>query len=379
MKRPSVLILTSNFGSDHQQIATTLAKNLNSQGFNPVISDLFNESFPVMANIAQKCLQKIHSISTRMSNWFYFGNQKLHVKGFMHLSQSLSKKRLHSLMKEHRPVFIISTYPLQQAPSIKNHINNCIPLYTIITDYQIHPCSINPNQSATRYFVCSDSVKKTLLTHTIKEKVITNSGIPLRTKFENTKSLDTSSIYQKYYLSPHKKIITVLAGAHRTLNDIRELCQLLLQNPTHQIVAICKKNDRLFEKLIPLAYRYPDSFRLLEDVEEIHELLAISHFLVTKPNVITITEAAALQLPLILTKPTSVHEAENAHYFAEKGAAVTSSSIKETYEHIKQLSRNKVLVEKIKNELAKIHLESLPLNAQTRHRAGGLSPSAVTR
>ena len=44
--------------------------------------------------------------------------------------------------------------------------------------------------------------------------------------------------------------------------------------------------------------------------------------MITKPGGITLSEAAALQVPVILYKPVPGQENENAMYFERKGAAV---------------------------------------------------------
>jgi processive 1,2-diacylglycerol beta-glucosyltransferase len=357
MRRPSVLILTSSIGNDHQQIASVLAEDLYKKGFDPVISDLFAESYPVMANLVQKIMKREFSFFGRMINWLYSGIQQVKTKGFLHPFYHGGKNQLYSLINEHQPVFIISTYPIQKTAYQIKLSDDSIPTYTVIADYQVNPNWINPSPAVDHYFVCSDTVKRELLKQNVSVNRITKSGIPLRTKIETTiNKIDKSAVYQKYYLSPHKKIIIVHTSSQKELKNIQGLCQLLLQNPKHQIVAICEKNDNSFEKLIPLAYRYPDSFRLLENVKGVHELYSISHCLITRPSIVTLNEAAVAQVPLILTNPITDQQALNAKYFAENGAAITTNSIKETIEHIKSLSQNKGLIETMKKKLSKIHI-----------------------
>lgn len=74
------------------------------------------------------------------------------------------------------------------------------------------------------------------------------------------------------------------------------------------------------------------------------------------------TESAALQIPLILYKPVPGQEAENAKFFAEKGAALISYSNKDTFRHIQRLFQDESLVIKLKNSQNNIYH---PFSAKT--------------
>jgi processive 1,2-diacylglycerol beta-glucosyltransferase len=352
LRSPTALILTARYGSGHLQAANALAFELNQRGFEPVISDLFGESYPLFSNITQSLFVKSFSYNPSFYKWFYYGTKKVNSKGLSQFSRYLGRKRLQELMNEHLPYFVISTFPLHAAPFVIKKSRFSIPTYTVITDYCIHPYWINP--LIDHYFVASESVKTSLIKQNIKEKRITVSGIPIRSEFEIP--IDTTSVYQKYHISPNKKVITILAGALGVLKNAKELCKLLLNNPSYQIVVVCGKNKNLYERLLEFAFLYPDSFRLFGYVEEIHELLTISHCLITKPGGITLTEASALQVPLILYNPVPGQEAENARHFEENGAALVSRSLIETIEHVQRLSCNEELVRTMKKELNNMYI-----------------------
>ncbi|WP_141430482.1 MGDG synthase family glycosyltransferase [Bacillus sp. 03113] len=355
--RPSVLILTARYGSGHLQVANVIAEELKTNGFKPVVSDLFGESHPAFSNITQSLFIKTFSYGSSFYKWFYYGTNKLPSKRLAHFSQYLGRKRLLELIIDNRPVYVLSTFPLHVAPFTIKKAKYLIPTYTVITDYCVHPYWINP--FIDHYFVSSQSVKTSLIQQNIHKQKITISGIPIRPEFERL--FDKKAIYQKYHLSPQKKVITILAGAHGVLKNVKELCQLLLQN-SYQIVLVCGKNVSLYERLLPLCILYPDSFFLYGYVEKIHELFAVSDCMITKPGGITITEAAALQVPLIFHKPVPGQEAENAQYFTEKGASFVSNSIEETVHHVHKVLQNEALTTMMKKNLHQIYK---PCSAKT--------------
>lgn len=351
MRRPTALVLTARYGSGHLQAARVIAGELDRKGFEPVVSDLFGESYPAITNFTQALLIKSYSYGPSFYKWFYYGTNKLNYMGLAQFSRYLGRKRLMELITKYCPQFMISTFPLHSAPFVIKKSRFSIPVYTVITDYCVHPYWVNP--LIDHYFVASESVKHVLLNQNLKEKQISVSGIPIRPEFY--KQIDNGIIFKKFQLSPHKKVITIVAGAYGVLRNVKEICLLLLKDPALQIVAICGNNEALYQSLLPLTLQFPGSFRLIGYMEEIYELFTISSCLITKAGGITLTEAASMQVPLILSKPIPGQEAENARHFTEKGAAVISRSAIETVDYVHRLSRNEGITESMKRQLAKIH------------------------
>jgi len=351
MKRPTALILTANYGSGHVQAANVLANNLRERNIEPIVSDLVEESYPNFSNLSQSLLIKSFSTHSSFYKWFYYGTNKLNSKGLVQFSSYLGRKRLLELIFTHHPSFIILTFPLHAASSLIKKSRISIPTYTVVTDYCLHPYWMNPFTH--HYFVSTEAVKSCLLNHKISKKRISISGIPIRSQFEIP--ANKQGIYEKFHLNPQRKVITILAGAFGVLKNVKELCELLIQFPTYQIVVICGKNDSLYCSLMPFAFLFPESFRLLGYVENIHELFAISNCLITKPGGITLTEAAALQVPLILHNPIPGQELENAAFFSEKGAALISHTIFEVVDHVHSIVQNEEISKRMKSELKNIY------------------------
>ncbi len=131
----------------------------------------------------------------------------------------------------------------------------------------------------------------------------------------------------------------MIAGAHGVLKDIQTMCQTLIHENV-QILVVCGNNKTLQVKLQTLATQFPDRFRIFGYVERIDELLRIATIAITKPGGITLTEATALGVPLILYKPTPGQERENALYFSEKGGAIIAEHIDQWHMHVHRLLRN---------------------------------------
>lgn len=322
----TVLILTAKYGSGHMQVAQVLAKELRLRGYSIIISDLFEESYPSISQMTQQLLIKSFIYGQTFYKWFYYGTNKLNQKGLIQFSQHLGKKRLLHLIQQHQPSFIVTTFPIHVAPILIKKGRLSIPVYTVITDYCVHPYWVN--SLIDHYFVASEEVKNEAIQLGVAEKNISVSGIPIRKEFE--KNIIQPDLYKKYHLNHSKPIITIFAGSYGLLKGVKEITTRLLESTNLQVLVICGKNMDLYNKLFPLTKVYSNTLQVYSYVEAIHELFSISSCLITKPGGITLTEACALNIPLILYRPTPGQELENAEYFNKNGAAYLTHSTAET-------------------------------------------------
>ena len=150
---------------------------------------------------------------------------------------------------------------------------------------------------------------------------IVETGIPIRSSFEL--KINPDIIYNKYQLCKNKKILLIVAGAHGVLGSVKELCQSFMSVPNLQVVVVCGKNESLKQDLLELQEENSDALKVFGYVENIDELFRITSCMITKPGGITLSEAAALQVPVILYKPVPGQENENAMYFERKGAQLS--------------------------------------------------------
>ncbi|GAA3331705.1 hypothetical protein GCM10020331_089340 [Ectobacillus funiculus] len=120
---------------------------------------------------------------------------------------------------------------------------------------------------------------------------------------------------QKYGLSPDKKTLLIVAGAHGVLDNVKELCELFSTVPQLQVAVVCGRNKLLQEELQELSRKKPDIIKVFGYVEKLDELFRIASCLITKPGGITLSEVAALQVPVVLYKPVPGQEREKCALF----------------------------------------------------------------
>ncbi|MEB2269530.1 diglucosyl diacylglycerol synthase [Bacillus safensis] len=349
-----ILILTANYGNGHMQVAKTLYDECKSQGFeHVVVSNLYQESNPIVSEVTQYLYLKSFSIGKQFYRLFYYGVDKIYNKRKFNIYLKMGNKRLDELIQLHNPDIIIITFPMIVVPEYRNKTGKVIPTFNVMTDFCLHKIWVHENID--RYYVATDYVKQKLVeigTHPSDVKV---TGIPIRPQFEA--DVPKSMIYKKYGLSSDKKVLLIMAGAHGVLKNVKELCEALLLDSEVQIVVVCGKNSALKQSLSDLEKAHPDQLKALGYVEQIDELFRVTDCMITKPGGITLTEATAIGVPVILYKPVPGQEKENALFFEDYGAAIVINRHEDILESVTNLLQDEEKLETMKQNMKKLHLK----------------------
>jgi processive 1,2-diacylglycerol beta-glucosyltransferase len=349
-----VLILTAKYGNGHVQVAKTLENQCKKLGFEKVIvCNLYSESFPVFSEITQYLYLKSFSIGKQFYRLFYYGVDKIYNKRMMNLYFKMGHKRLHQIVKSEQPDIIINTFPMIVVPEYRRKTGTVIPTFNVLTDFCLHRIWVHENID--KYYVATNHVKEKLTQVGINPGSVKVTGIPIRSQFQD--EINKSEIYEKYDLNPNKKTLLIMAGAHGVLKNVKELCQSFISKGDDiQTVVICGNNTLLKESLDPLASSNPEQFKVLSYVERVDELYRIASCMITKPGGITLTEATALGVPVILFKPVPGQEKENAHFFEENNAAIIVNQIEDISDEVHKLLVDEKRLEQMKVNIKKLHV-----------------------
>lgn len=346
--------MTANYGNGHMQVAKTLYDECKSQGFEHVIvSNLYQESNPIVSEVTQYLYLKSFSIGKQFYRLFYYGVDKIYNKRKFNIYLKMGNKRLDELIQLHNPDIIIITFPMIVVPEYRNKTGKVIPTFNVMTDFCLHKIWVHENID--RYYVATEYVKQKLVeigTHPSDVKV---TGIPIRPQFEV--DVPKSIIYKKYGLSSDKKVLLIMAGAHGVLKNVKELCEALLLDSEVQIVVVCGKNAALKQSLSELEQAHPNQLKALGYVEQIDELFRVTDCMITKPGGITLTEATAIGVPVILYKPVPGQEKENALFFEDYGAAIVINRHEDILESVTNLLQDEEKLESMKQNIKKLHLK----------------------
>ena len=175
-----------------------------------------------------------------------------------------------------------------------------------------------------RYFVALEETKIHLRKLGLPGERITVSGIPIDTVFGGKDLQDTGRIRGELGLDPDLPVLLVSAGALGASPAEVVLEALFELKHPAQIVVVAGRNKELMRKLESLGDNAPERIRvkIIGYTEEMHRWMAAATLLLGKPGGLTISEAMACGLPMVVISPIPGQEERNSDHLLEKGIAI---------------------------------------------------------
>ncbi|WP_152396252.1 MGDG synthase family glycosyltransferase [Paenibacillus guangzhouensis] len=319
-----ILILSGPLGHGHLQTAKSIveASQLIRSDIDVEIVDYMETTSPHLHQVGAFCYAQW--VRTFPSIYGYLYKKTRHENFMVKEAKRVRGSSLRALLKlieEKKPSVIVSTFPPAAVAVSKLKMRGLIncKTATVITDYTDHSFWLNPGTDL--YLVGSERVARSLMHRGIARSTIEVTGIPVRPKFYKT--YDREQLQRKYQLDPNKLTVMLMGGGWGLIPDavLRSM-----QNPQWknrvQFVVICGANERLRHRLQGIADHSEVSITVLGYVEQIHEWMACSDLMMTKPGGISTSEALMQQLPLLLYKALPGQEEDNVQELVETGMAV---------------------------------------------------------
>jgi len=306
-----VLILSASIGSGHTRVAEALQKVF---GESAQVVDFMARDVSTLNWLTKKFyLAALRFIPDLYDRIYKFADGRRAGVSARFLSSALMYLPFARLLKTFRPDVVICTHPFPEAAAslwkfLHAKSARQFSLATVLTDYSLHEIWIYEEVDA--YFVATEDMRRELATHCRAGQKIFATGIPIGAEFD---SLEKSS-------DATRKTILIMGGG-LGLGSIEEtLSELDKVRKPLKILVVAGQNEKLLARLKKLQLSH--EVEVLGYVSDVHRLMASADLLITKPGALTMTEAFAAGLPLILHAPIPGPEALNAAYATAHGAAV---------------------------------------------------------
>ena len=306
-----ILILSASIGSGHTKAAESLQKIF---GDSAQVVDFMAKDISTLNWLTKKFyLAALRFIPDLYDRIYKFADGRKVGVSARFLSSALMYLPFARLLDEFNPDIVICTHPFPEAAaslwkflhakSARNFL-----LAAVLTDYSLHEIWIFEEVDA--YFVATPEMKRKLAAHCRTGQKIFATGIPIGAEFGAIKK------------SPANKRTTILImGGGLGLGSIEEtLLELNRIDKPLRIVVVAGQNEQLLARL--KRFRSLHELEICGYVADVHRLMAAADLLITKPGALTMTEAFAAGLPLILHAPIPGPEALNAAYATAHGAAI---------------------------------------------------------
>lgn len=188
-------------------------------------------------------------------------------------------------------------------------------IHVVVTDFGLHKLWFH--KEVDRYYVANDKVKDALIDLGVPKEKIVVSGIPIEEKFQHLR---------RKFTPKKRKTVLFVASAIKDKKAIKIIKKLLKAEFALNIKIIAGRNDSLFEKLEPFTsnkWVHIEKFGFVSDIET-HMLAA--DLMLSKPGGLTVSEALAVAIPMVMIYPIPYQEIHNALFMEKIQAGIMGAS-----------------------------------------------------
>lgn len=221
-------------------------------------------------------------------------------------------------------------------------------LVTTFSDYHFQPFWVYPHVD--RYLGIIPEHEQNIRERGEKTVSVVITGMPVDEAF--VREYNIGEIAHKYGLSKVKPLVLVMGGSRGWGIRVSDIVALLDSDLDIQIAVVCGTNRELAADLKELASRRTD-LHIMENWsnQKVAELYSAAKVLVTKPGGLTVAQALARGLPLVLVNPLPTMEEMNQEYLVSRGLAVEAKHPSELRQWIERLFLDQKYYQEVQNRM----------------------------
>jgi processive 1,2-diacylglycerol beta-glucosyltransferase len=329
-----VLLLSASAGAGHIRAAEAIEKAFNqtenAESREVRHLDVLNYTNKVFRHLYSKAYIDLVNKLPEVPGWVYDKLDKPWKNERRRLAlDKLNTRPFVKLLREYQPDLIVCTHflPAEIVSWLKAKERLSSRQVIIVTDFDVHAMWLVHHYE--RYFVALDEARVYLEALGIPSNKITVSGIPIDPVFGKKK--DKQEMRRKHGLAPDRTTILLSAGGFGVGSVDALVASLLPLQHRAQVVAICGRNEELYQRLSKLAARAkPDAPVQLKPfgyTKEMDELMTASDLVLGKPGGLTTCEALAKGLVFVIVNPIPGQEERNSDHLLEGGVAIRCNNL----------------------------------------------------
>ena len=246
--------------------------------------------------------------------------------------------KLNKFVNEYKPDCFVATqaFPCGAIADFKEKAGLNIPLVAIVTDY--HPNRFWIHPFVDRYVVACQEAKDVLIKEGVDEEKVKILGIPISVKFLTSYPKEETS--KELAFEPNLNSVLLMGGG-LGLGPIKLIAKKLNNlDCNFQIIIVCGKNKNLYEWFIKNKAKFKKPISIFGYTDNIHKIMDFSDIIITKGGGITISEALAKGLSIIVTNPIPGQEERNVDYLLKENAIVRADCVDEIGRIVNRFLKN---------------------------------------
>jgi len=257
---------------------------------------------------------------------------QLLIRRFRRLYNWINARKVQEYMQREKFDAIVSTHfmPTEISAALKRKGLIQSKVITVVTDFDVHRIWLA--EGVDYYTAASEWTKKKLISLGIPENKIVVTGIPTNEKF--SAQPDIAELKRSLGLKEDMFTILMATGSFG-IGPIEQIIEAL---KGFQVIVVCGHNKNLFKRLSRKQY---DGVKVCGLVDNMHELMAVSDAMITKPGGLSISEALVSQLPMIFFNAIPGQETNNIKVLREHGIGISDCTIDEMVQEVQKLQSSK--------------------------------------
>lgn len=319
MTGKTILILSTSFGAGHVRAAEALrdaCRELDPEGRVEIIDFLrtFNKH---LSRVAEETYYALTKHTPRVYKFFYEleSGPAARLKG---VESRLGGGMLLRIIEEIKPDCIVSTHFLPAG--VMDRLGERVqrPQGVVLTDYESHPLWLYPHADA--YFIAHQGMRRELVSSGVEPSKIHVTGIPIKAEFSAGR--DREALRHRLLARTDLPLVLVSSGG-RGIGPLMEVLEALDQAEVPlQAAVVAGRNPVLARRLQEFSRGLRVPTQILGFVNNIHEWMSIAEVMIGKAGGLSVSEAIAAGLPMVIVQPTPGQEEGNTNYLTWQGAAI---------------------------------------------------------
>lgn len=319
-----LLVLYCSAGGGHQRVGEAIAQEWKARtgGRAEILNYFARFVNPLFDAVTTFCYFQAVQYAPKVCGRFYDLMGRIHPDSrFRRAINRTGMRRFERYLARERPdvVCCVHCTPAGTMSDLHAAGRTSVPCVTVITDYVNHSQWTHPHVD--RYCVPNSLVRDGLIARGILPERIVVSGLPINLKFQ--RPVDRVAVLARLGLVPGVPVVLVMAGAYAMLGGVLDVVRVLAELPHPiQVVVVCGYDRRLAARARARAAGARHPVRVFGYVDDVEELMTVTDLLITKAGGITVSEALAKHLPMLIYRPIPGQEEGNTRFLVSHGAAL---------------------------------------------------------
>ncbi|GAB4580126.1 MAG: glycosyltransferase [Anaerolineales bacterium] len=334
--KPRIVIFATKTGGGHWSPALAIAEEITRQtqdGYHIEVVDALYSRPNSRLTVDYAYSLMIRRYQPLWRVFFYTMNNQLALKAGEKVLYGMTSKNLaETLQNGACPEVVISTNSIVHRPisRLLRQKYPQVPFVSVVTDpVKIHKAWVH--KPARLVLVPSAMAQQALIKMGQPAEVILETGLPISRKFTPASPGEKLTLRQELALAPDKPTVLIMHGAEGHLKVYRNAKAIdQAFGPRVQQIIVCGKNAALKEKMETSGFGA--HLKIFGFSTQISNLMRASDILITKAGALTVSEALACGLPILISQFLPGQEEGIPEWLAEKQAglpAFTSQAVVE--------------------------------------------------